>query len=481
MNYFPKHLTPRPGQIKALKEIEQAWDKNDVIVVSLPTSFGKSAIAKTIMDWQGRAAYVTPTNLLVEQFRESYNKIPTIQNKELYCCSEKGYQYCEDRAAAYSLAKQKKKYCTGCPYVQDNKRIMNPYRRQSNSTVHMYIARQLHQPVLIADEAHTLINTLQEYHAVKISHKRYKYPRSRGFISRPELALWIESIKNIDTIITEPKRGQKGLKVLANELQNESHQYLIKEEFIGGEPYLKLVPLDFRGLPNPIWPPNKVQKIVLMSATINKKDIEALGLSGRRTTYIYADSPIPAERRPIHLVKHIGALSRANLISKVPDLCNEIVKILDNHAEEKGIIHCTYQLADLLKRELSHHPRLLFHDKHNKAEVFEHFKASDVGEGLCLVASGMYEGIDLPYDAGRFQIITKIPWPSLAEPAIKVKAELDNTWYEWQALKDTLQAYGRICRDPNDFGFTYLLDSSFRRLLRNDAIPEWFKQAYKEV
>jgi len=474
LNHFPKHLTPRLSQIRALKEIEQAWISSDVIVVQLPTAFGKSAIAKTIMDWQKAAAYITPTNMLVTQFKESYEKGPAIFNKELYEYCEKGYSYCDDRAHAYQ--KQKKKYCTGCPYVTDNKKVMNPYRKQSNTTVHMYIARQLYQPVLIADEAHTLVNVLSDWHSVKIPYNKFKYPISKGYISRQELRFWLESLQNIDSILTDAKRGQKGLKILYNELVNNNSQYLIKEEFSQGERKLKLVPIDFRGLYNPIWPPSKVNKIVLMSATINRKDVESLGLAGRRVTYINADSPIPANHRPVELWTGIS-LNKSNLAASTPQLSEWIKEIVNHHKGQKGLIHATYQLAEMLRPYLTDE-RFLFHDKSNKAEVFEAFKRGE--RDLVLVASGMYEGIDLPYDAGRFQIITKVPWPSLGEPAVRLKADLDPEWYEWAALKDCLQAYGRICRGPADYGETFILDSSFKRLLNNDALPEWFRAAYTE-
>lgn len=487
LSYFPKHLNARDGQMLALKQVQAVWDKSDVIVITLPTAFGKSAIAKTIMDWQGRAAYITPTNQLVKQFQESYEKVPVIYNKELYSCSEKGYDCCEDRAKAYALVKkQKSKYCTGCPYVTANKKMMNPYRKQSNTTTYMYLARQLHQPVLIADEAHTLINVLSDYHSVKIRHNVYKYPISRGFISRQELLHWVQSLKNIDNIVTDPMRGQKGLKTLYNELINDNSQYLIKEETSGNDRYLKLVPLDFRGLHNPLWGGKKVNKVILMSATISKKDVEALGLSNRRVTYINADSPIPADNRPYTLITG-PSLNKNNLTDSLPTIMSDIAGIINVHTGEKGLVHTTYQMATMIRQYVidnnsdGRFDRLLFHDKNNKAEVFELFKASDVGEGLVLVASGMYEGVDLPYDASRFQIITKVPWPNLAEPAIRLKANLDNEWYEWAALKDVLQAYGRVCRSPDDYGITYQLDNSFKRLLDNPALPSWFKAAYKEI
>lgn len=478
LNFAPKNLTLRDSQVKALKEVQRVWNDSDVIVIQLPTSFGKTLISKTIMDWQKRAAYLAPTNILVKQFTESYPRTPSILAKELYECKEPGYSYCEDRAESYQ--KQKKKFCDGCPYVKDNKRIMNRYRTQSASTSHMYIARKLYQPVVIIDEAHTLINLLQDWHSVNISYKKFKYPVHNGFINRDELKFWIENLKGVDDILTDVKRGQKGLKTLYDELMHDKGQYLIKEELNHNDRVLKLVPLDFRGLWNPIF--NKAEKLVLMSATISEQDIALLGLANRRVSYITAESPIPKENRPCILVNEIGPLSYNNLKEKAPLICDIIRDILSHHKNEKGLIHVTYQLADIIKRTYKDRPgheRLIFHDKLNKAEKFNDFKRGE-GESV-LVASGMYEGVDLPYDAGRFQIICKVPWPNLNEPAIKVKMALDKGWYEWTALKDCLQAYGRICRSPEDYGVTYILDASFKRLLNNKALPAWFKLAYKEV
>jgi len=102
-----------------------------------------------------------------------------------------------------------------------------------------------------------------------------------------------------------------------------------------------------------------------------------------------------------------------------------------------------------------------------------------VESGAILVASGMYEGIDLVGDLGRFQIIAKIPWASLGNPAMKHLSVLDPDYYLWDCMKTTIQACGRICRTPEDFGASYILDSSFRRLIRQGIgqCPEWFLEA----
>ena len=88
----------------------------------------------------------------------------------------------------------------------------------------------------------------------------------------------------------------------------------------------------------------------------------------------------------------------------------------------------------------------------------------------------MYEGVDLPDDLGRWQVITKIPWPSLGDAAIAALAERDPEWYLWETAKTVIQAGGRVSRHENDYGVTYCLDSSFMRLYNEGQhlLPRWF-------
>ena len=93
-----------------------------------------------------------------------------------------------------------------------------------------------------------------------------------------------------------------------------------------------------------------------------------------------------------------------------------------------------------------------------------------------LVASGMYEGLDLVDDTARWQVVSKIPWPSLADPAMKWRANEDPDFYNWETLRQVIQACGRVCRGPDDYGVTYILDSTWNRLEREAAhlFPDWF-------
>jgi hypothetical protein len=129
--------------------------------------------------------------------------------------------------------------------------------------------------------------------------------------------------------------------------------------------------------------------------------------------------------------------------------------------QTKGLIHITYNLAEKLSMYLDN-SRLIWHTKEDKMRKYKEFR--ETTEPKVMIASGLYEGIDLAGDDYKWQVITKIPFPSLAEPAIKFKAEKDPVWYHWETLKVLIQACGRICRGPTDSGTTYIIDSSWRNL-----------------
>jgi Rad3-related DNA helicase len=91
----------------------------------------------------------------------------------------------------------------------------------------------------------------------------------------------------------------------------------------------------------------------------------------------------------------------------------------------------------------------------------------------------MSEGLDIAYDAGSWQAICKVPYLSLADPAIRWTAENKPKTYAWWAIRAVLQASGRICRAPDDFGVTFLLDSSFEKLYNGnrELFPDWYIEA----
>lgn len=466
LRFFP-YESPREIQAQALQVLGDNWEKYDVFVLSAPTAFGKTAVAETLMRALRSVSVITPTNLLVEQFRAEFPDVRTLCRLDSYRCADW-------QASCSSVRGRNKQFCKGCPAGSDL--ATAKYRRGPGVyNYHIYLAHKIFRDVLVVDEAHNLVPQIQERMSVRIWQHDAKYPFN---MFRPDQMLaWIHGL-------SAATRRKPKIEMLEAALTSARPEYVVsrrKEEFNGkgtvrGEPEerdcLRLLPVDISNAP-PIFWPSDVKKVVLLSATISKKDIDALGLNRRKVLYINCESPIAAERRPI-VAEPVVSVNRGNIEQAADELAKYIEWLASGHNGEKGVIHASYQLAGLLSSRLVS-GRYLFHDRGNKRTQYQIFRESDPRDGRILVACGMYEGIDLPEDLGRWQVIAKVPWPSLGDPAVKFRADNDDEWYAWQTWKTVMQACGRVCRTPTDFGSTFIPDKSFNKLLETSyLVPEWF-------
>lgn len=482
--YFP-YDNPRDIQAEALDKLEANWNKYDIFIISAPTAFGKTALARTLIKQYHSVSVITPTNLLVEQFRNEFPDTPTLARLDSYWCAKWDRPCPITRAKLRNFCSLKRDDCK-CPASHDLSTAKHR-RGPGIYNYHTYSAHKIHREVLVIDEAHNVISFIKDRMSSLIWKHDYKYPNGFSFDKVRE---WL------DTLPANKKKHKK-IQLLKEAISSPVPTHVAQfstEKFNGkgtrrGFPEdrdcIKLLPVDISDAPPILWP-NEVKKVVLLSATIGRKDIEQLGIGrrGRKILYLDCKHPIPPENRPIVPLDTISVNYKSIQAGAVDVLAGEINNIADYHKGEKGVIHATYQLSGLLRGALTDSDRFMFHDRTNKGAVYKSFRDSDPRDGKVLIACGMYEGIDLPEDLGRWQVIAKIPWMSLGNPAIKHLSELDEAWYIWETLKTTIQAAGRICRTPTDFGTTYILDKTFRNLMEQakyyGMIPEWFQQAIIE-
>lgn len=486
-SYFP-YDTPREVQTEVLERIQKNWDRYEVFVIVAPTSTGKTSLAITLAGWTGRGTrIITPNNLLVDQYTDEFPTLPSLRGKGTYSChGSKTTQY---TCANFPFRKS----CRDCVYQQAAKTYETAPDTVTNYHMHSMLLKKstwtYSRSLLIIDEAHNILPFLQDEHALRLwKHKDgFPFERDVGPTSDPErIRAWLARLG---------ARGNETAKTLLRDMASENPRFVLTEEdgewrggglipwsgerMTRGEPeYLpQLVakPIDVRNYPETIWPRGVTPKVVLMSATIGRKDIEAMGLDRRKVVYLECRSPIPAERRPVYL-DFVTSVTRKNIETASAKIGEYIRNLAARRPGEKGLIHATYEMAQLLRPHLPG-DRFLFHTNENKRQVYEQFREDKTGK--VLIGSGMYEGLDLPDDYGRWQVVAKIPWPSLGDPAIDKMRENDEDWYNWQTLKQLLQACGRICRHPEDRGDTYLVDSSFMKLYNNakELMPEWWLEA----
>ncbi|MGH7279225.1 MAG: helicase C-terminal domain-containing protein [Candidatus Rokuibacteriota bacterium] len=224
---------------------------------------------------------------------------------------------------------------------------------------------------------------------------------------------------------------------------------------------------------------------VLSSAFLGRREAVSacLGLPVDAVRGVTAPSPFPVEQRPI-VYRPVGRLSRATLPALEPALFDEVAGILAAHPAEKGLIHAaSYAAANRLRHHLAEHApthfaRLIWIEAASaKARALEQHRTT--AAPTVLLSPSLREGVDLPDDFLRFQVITKMPYPDLGDPWTAARRARDPRWYALETAKALVQAYGRSCRHAGDTGVTYVLDAEFGRfvLTHRVLLPPWFLDA----
>jgi len=247
---------------------------------------------------------------------------------------------------------------------------------------------------------------------------------------------------------------------------------------------LELVPLSVASMAGELLS-EAADLIVLSSAFLGHRQAlaECLGLDESRLRSFASDSPFPLDQRRVEY-RPVGALSKATLARLEPALFAEVAAILAEHPREKGLIHApSYAagrrlVAHLAASEPMLSRRLIWVESTEaKTRALELHRASPMP--TVLVSPSLREGVDLPDDFLRFQIVTKMPYPDLGDPWTAARQARDPRWYALETAKALVQAYGRSCRHAGDHGVTYVLDGQFSRFMLRyrPLLPAWFREA----
>jgi hypothetical protein len=328
------------------------------------------------------------------------------------------------------------------------------------------IVRQKGKPIVVGN-CHQLIPMLQDFEGIKIWQHLEGYPKTIKTVA--DLLVWAGSRGPKD------KLGKKITKLVS---RNPSDYVVVQDsELYRGRirDYLRIYPLTPKNNKPILWPPSKVKKLILMSATIAKPDIEDLGLHNRRVGYIEVPSDIPPANRPFIFVGQ-GSMGRGNARETLPKIMTKL-RDIHNGNGGRGMLHTTYSLSSSMQAK-GETPALIFHgitDKRDKLNAWMY----DQSDKRTFVGCGLTTGLNLKYTVCNWQAIMKCQFPDLADPAVAAKAERSPEWYAWTTIKQIVQAYGRVCRAPDDLGATYMLDSDFIRLYTEykHLWPTWFTEA----
>jgi Rad3-related DNA helicase len=240
----------------------------------------------------------------------------------------------------------------------------------------------------------------------------------------------------------------------------------------------------------PIWAYDYLDKYVfsnydmvfLMSGTILEKNLfcQLNGLDVTKAVYYSIASPFPVKNRPIYYMP-LGKMSYKSKEETFKNYIPYIKKLLDKYKGKKGIIHTnSFELAKWIEDSIKD-PRLVFHDSQNKDEVLRMHMESE--EPTVIVSPSMDTGVSFDNDSARFQIIAKIPYPSLASQKNKMRQKNNPDWYSWKTVSGLIQMSGRPVRSNMDYADTIVIDGGFGDVMKHSShfLPEWFQHAIKRI
>ena len=507
----------RPHQKEAIESVLELYDSGcSNIILNAPVGSGKSLIAyvlaKRLEENDENTYMYTSTILLQEQYLRDFKGLVTAKGRSNFECIESSAGFNCD----VGVCKQKNNY--RCPHgigmdedigmflkddenpclywEQKMKAIEAPisilnykYLLTDNLYLHHFPVRDFG----IYDEGHNLEKELMSALQVELSDYQLMKDLGHSFKDCFSIAEWASELNNIGDEYHELSEDEELDPLKKERFATRAQTFIGCARRLMDNPTNWVVNIDNRF---ERWAGKKIKVVtfkpvetymytdllfmsakqhLIMSGSILKADIYADELGIDDYEYLEIPSIVPPQNRPIYR-DYVGSMSARNFDDNYDKLCDKIYQIAQKHSEEKGIIHTfTYKIAKRLEDAFGRDDRYVFHNTDDRELMTEYFLESD--EPLILVSPFSYEGVDFPYDQGRWQIIAKNPYPYLGDAQVKaretidgIKHDKDYGWCFRQIALVLSQMYGRTNRAKDDYSVTYLLDSDINKAFGKSAL-----------
>lgn len=470
---------PRPVQVTALRWLEDNWHAADVFVLNVPVGGGKSYIAETVKRTTG-GHVLTPTNLLIDQYIDTYAGANFLKGKDHYNC--KSGLTCADWVDTCEMEP-----CADCPY-QEAKARATTESTFFNPMSYWYFGYQnegaVLPPSLVVDEAHGLASFLSMLAGVRLRRSEYAFPATATH--EVALCLWLSETADRLRKLRDAYRGNrreylrisqeiKQLDATRRGVEEAPENYAIWIEsghYRGKvETYLNVKPVV---LPRYIADRAlAAQKVVLLSGTLPETDVREL-VGDRPYLYLDLPSPIPVERRRVFADPVDFRLNYETPPAKLAAAIQQSVESAPG--APATLVHVSYDLGKKLRPHLpkAWHANATADQKEAQLEAFKR-------DGGVFLAAGCAEGLDLKGDLCRHNIIPKLIYPNLGDPVVKKRRAMADgeEWYAVRTLTTLIQQAGRSTRSEADWSVTRVRDPNFARLYSRwkHKLPASFREA----
>lgn len=161
-------------------------------------------------------------------------------------------------------------------------------------------------------------------------------------------------------------------------------------------------------------------------------------------------------------------------LPKIIELIEYTVRMYSGY---RGIIQTgSYQFSRQLYENVSQSTRqrlIIYDGSEEKKESLDMFRCCP---DKVLIGPSLIEGLSFDDDLCRFQIIMKIPYPSLKDKFVAAKQKINPDWYSNTTAISILQGVGRGVRNEHDWCVTFVFDGCFTYLLQKsrNMFPDEF-------
>lgn len=233
----------------------------------------------------------------------------------------------------------------------------------------------------------------------------------------------------------------------------------------------------FRGIP----------KVLLTSATVTPHHARYLGIPADQMRYKEIPSPFDVRRRPVVWVPTTRVDYRMSDGQrwKLRQRVDEVIEAAIVQGAGNGIIHTgSYERNREITQGSRFGPAIITHtqDSASFQSALEKFKqAGREGRFAVMASPRMVEGVDLPGDEARWQLIIKVPFPDGRDPLTKARAA-DPDYRNMVVAEAIMQMSGRVVRGAEDFATTIMLDNHWGdHVARQCPWPDWFRRGFQVV
>lgn len=506
----------RPQQIDALNRVWAAFSEgNDTVLLQAPTGVGKSLIQVALArrftdpddperiamagephDGQRLQAYlVTPQRSLQEQLAGFFDA-RVMKGRGSYRCGvvnvSAAVAPCTD-SGAFRGARPDTCGDSACAFFKALSQA-----KQSRITVHNYASllgqtymgdHFAQREFMSLDEGHTAAEWVRSFFTFEFTDDQIRQITSRPIPPDEEFASWMfEMVSDIDTLTG----FSEALKLTIMRMKACIGS-------LGSCPTVIDHPRQdvWKIVPSRVSPiawtlTNMGKRTMFTTATVLHQGLfgAEMGLGKKKVAMVDVESPFPVANRPI-IRDYAGSMAYAKRAATTRVMVEKLATIADRHRNEPGIVHTVSRALaeDLwlgLKERCPDRVIECLPTGVDRETMIRHFLEGLMGPSPILIGASMAEGLDGKYDSCRWQAVCKMPFPAMNDPVVAQLMSMQgealkwsNAWYAWKTAQKLVQTFGRCVRAVDDYGTTYVLDSSFQRVLANGYLPQYIRDAVK--